>query len=397
MNSIRTLGMDHFGKEGYLYPNQSKIVKGRDTRNSIVIIRLILGKTPLYIRYMLFCCSRCRLETCYKGRQKPSTLGRANHASDNGIPSFLIMSENDGAGGRRETRFRYSARISIRRWIGLPTLQIVFAINSNQILHSCSSARNTCSFILVWLTQSLNRNVKKACDCAPKDIIAPKLTIYIYILIRKERLGKRDITNEGKARKLLLSLSTPLRIPVVPSRLPVVLPRELLSNCSITIAPNQGLSQGVSPQQLFHNHFVTIAVLRVLSWVSNKQTLSTMLRTYVLSSMRCFQSHSSLSRADEFNTSTRFPNYSRLSSKAKSRISCVVYKTDLHLWLLSILACRKPVSSRIQSYISYSEQGVDKLHLKQGYRSWFRSSHRSYKEGDFNPSCILVLSAFSRH
>lgn len=118
MNSIRTLGMDHFGKEGYLYPNQSKIVKGRDTRNSIVIIRLILGKTPLYIIYMLFCCSRCRLETCYKGRQKPSTLGRANHASDNGIPSFLIMSENDGAGGRRETRFRYSARISIRRWIG---------------------------------------------------------------------------------------------------------------------------------------------------------------------------------------------------------------------------------------------------------------------------------------
>jgi hypothetical protein len=44
--------MDHFGKDGYLYPNQSKIVKGGDTRNSIGIRRLILGKTPLYIIYI---------------------------------------------------------------------------------------------------------------------------------------------------------------------------------------------------------------------------------------------------------------------------------------------------------------------------------------------------------
>lgn len=94
---------------------------------------------------------------------------------------------------------------------------------------------------------------------------------------------------------------------------------------------------------------------RPISWIYQKPTLSTMLRTYVLSSMRFFQSHSSLSRADELNTSTGFSNYSRLSSQAKSWISCVVYKTDLHLWLLSILACCKPVSSRIQSKSSYSE------------------------------------------
>lgn len=45
---------------------------------------------------------------------------------------------------------------------------------------------------------------------------------------------------------------------------------------------------------------------RPIYWIYNKHTLSTMLRTYVLSSMRFFQSHSSLSRADELNT-TNFP------------------------------------------------------------------------------------------